>query len=582
MKEQNQLIAALKELESLASESTSRTLLPQIDDEIDKLETSSFYLAVLGQFKRGKTTFINALLGEEILPTGILPLTSIITLIRFGERKKAEVVFLDNRRCTIDPTELRQYVSESENAKNEKKVHHVELAYPSSFLKNGIVLIDTPGVGSIALHNTETTQGFLPRIEAAVVLLGADPPVTQVEFQFIDELFSSVEKAFFLLNKSDVLSESDLADALAYTASALKSKLGSNSEVYPVSALAALKERKGANVTGPYGSAIEKVKRTIESFLQKEKLHHLLRSSEKRFHRFIEELRFSIELQLKAIETPLNELQTKIGLFNQYATSLETDGRRHIYIIDGEITLLRQRLSDKVDLKLHEEASKLQNAIENFSSKHSDMPSNDLLMSLDQEVTAMLISDFEKWRMPVQTEILESLRSIFGRAAEEVNELSRKINQHTAELFGISVKEFPSVELLPLKDEFSYRTKDDPLFIDVDTEKLSSWLLPRALARRKVIRHVMKKTAEKVNINSGRVLSDFVTVIENNKRYLQHHFESDLKLAIGDINRILDDALRRRIENESTVAEQVSVLGKRLLRVAEIEASLDRSVVELG
>jgi len=71
----------------------------------------------------------------------------------------------------------------------------------------------------------------------------------------------------------------------------------------------------------------------------------------------------------------------------------------------------------------------------------------------------------------------------------------------------------------------------------------------------------MKKTAEKVNINSGRVLSDFVTVIENNKRYLQHHFESDLKLAIGDINRILDDALRRRIENESTVAEQVSVLG---------------------
>jgi GTPase Era involved in 16S rRNA processing len=582
MKEQNQLIAALKELESLASESTSRTLLPQIDDEIDKLETSSFYLAVLGQFKRGKTTFINALLGEEILPTGILPLTSIITLIRFGERKKAEVVFLDNRRCTIGPTELRQYVSESENAKNEKKVHHVELAYPSSFLKNGIVLIDTPGVGSIALHNTETTQGFLPRIEAAVVLLGADPPVTQVEFQFIDELFSTVEKAFFLLNKSDVLSESDLADALAYTASALKSKLGSNSEVYPVSALAALKERKGANVTGPYGSAIEKVKRTIESFLQKEKLHHLLRSSEKRFHRFIEELRFSIELQLKAIETPLNELQTKIGLFNQYATSLETDGRRHIYIIDGEITLLRQRLSDKVDLKLHEEASKLQNAIENFSSKHSDMPSNDLLMSLDQEVTAMLISDFEKWRMPVQTEILESLRSIFGRAAEEVNELSRKINQHTAELFGISVKEFPSVELLPLKDEFSYRTKDDPLFIDVDTEKLSSWLLPRALARRKVIRHVMKKTAEKVNINSGRVLSDFVTVIENNKRYLQHHFESDLKLAIGDINRILDDALRRRIENESTVAEQVSVLGKRLLRVAEIEASLDRSVVELG
>ncbi len=577
MKEQKQLISALKELKSLASESTSRTLLPQIEEEIDKLEASSFYLAVLGQFKRGKTTFINALLGEEILPTGVLPLTSIITLIRFGVTKTAEVVFLDKRRCAIDTTELRQYVSESENENNEKKVHHVELMYPSSFLKNGIVLIDTPGVGSIALHNSETTERFLPRIDAAVVVLSADPPVTQAEFVFLDELFSNVEKVFFLLNKSDMLAESDLADALAYTASALKSKLGADLEVYAVSALAALKE---TNVAGPFGIALEKVKQTIESFLQKEKLHHLLRSSEKRFLRFLDELRFSIELQLKAIETPLNDLQAKIGLFNQYATSLETDGRRHIYIIDGEIASLRRRLSDKVDLKLREETLKLQNAIEDFSLKHSDMPSNDLLMFLEREATAMLLSDFEKWRIPVQTDTLESLRSIFDRAAEEVNRLAKAVTQHSAELFGIAVKEFPLVELLPLKDEFSYRTKDDQLFIDIDTIKFSSRLLPRALARRKVIRHIREKIAEKVNINSGRVLSDFVTVIEDNKRYLQDYFESGLKLAIGDINRILTDALRRKIESESTVAEQISILHKRLNQVGELEARPDRSIPE--
>ena len=278
---------------------------------------------------------------------------------------------------------------------------------------------------------------------------------------------------------------------------------------------------------------------------------------------------------MKAIETPLNDLQAKIGFFNQYATSLETDGRRHIYIIDGESASLRRRLSDKVDLKLHEETLKLQNAIEEFSMKHSDMSSNDLLTSLDQEVTAILLSDFEKWRIPVQTEILENLRSIFDRAAEEVNQLAKKVTRHSAELFGITVKEFPLVELLPLKDEFSYRTKDDQLFIDIDTIKLSSRLLPRALARRKVIRHVKEKTAEKVNINSGRVLSDFVTVIEDNKRYLQDQFESTLKLAIGDINRILTDALRRRIENESTVAGQTSILRKRLLQLRELSAHPD-------
>jgi hypothetical protein len=88
---------------------------------------------------------------------------------------------------------------------------------------------------------------------------------------------------------------------------------------------------------------------------------------------------------------------------------------------------------------------------------------------------------------------------------------------------------------------------------------------------------VKDKIAEKVNLNSGRVLSDFVSLIEDNKRFLQGHFESALKLAIVDINRILEDALRRRRENEATVAEQISVLRQRLRQLGELECSSDRS-----
>jgi GTPase Era involved in 16S rRNA processing len=577
MKERNQLIAALKGLRSLITGDTSPILLLQIEEEIDKLETDSFYLAVLGQFKRGKTTFINALLGEELLPAGVLPLTSIITLIRFGETKNAEVVFRDKRRCQIDTAKLRQYVSEIGNPKNEKNVHYVELTYPSSFLKNGIVLIDTPGVGSIALHNTATTQGFLPRIDAAIVVLAADPPITQTEFKFLDDLFLSVEKVFFLLNKTDLLTESELADALAYTNSALKRKLGVDAEVYPVSALAALNESKASDVIGSNSAPLERIKGAIESVLQKEKLYHLLRSSEKRLHRFIDELRFSVELQLKTIETPLSDLQTKIGLFNQYAASLDTGGRQHIYIIDGEIASLRQWLSERVESMGEKETSRLQNAIGKWASEHADISSNDLLMSLERDVTTILISDFEEWRMPIQAEIVNRLRSISNRAAAEVNEVARKVTLHSAQLFGIAVAEFPLVEVIPLKDDFSYRTKDDPMFMEVDILKLSSRFLPKALTRRKIIRHVKDKIAEKVNLNSGRVLSDFVSLIEDNKRFLQGHFESALKLAIVDINRILEDALRRRRENEATVAEQISVLRQRLRQLGELECSSDRS-----
>jgi ribosome biogenesis GTPase A len=113
----------------------------------EKLALQQFNLVVMGQFKRGKSTFINALLGADIVPTAIVPLTSIVTLLCFGPQPKATVHFLDGRREETAIAEIQRYVTEKENPQNRLNVKEVEVFYPCAHLKDGVRIIDTPGVG---------------------------------------------------------------------------------------------------------------------------------------------------------------------------------------------------------------------------------------------------------------------------------------------------------------------------------------------------------------------------------------------------------------------------------------------------
>ena len=111
----------------------------------EKVETNTFNLVVVGQFKRGKTSLINALLGANILPVAVVPLTSISTVITYGNALNIKVFFNEGTTLDITPESLQDYVTEKGNPKNIKDVSEVIITYPSPYLKEGVRLIDTPG-----------------------------------------------------------------------------------------------------------------------------------------------------------------------------------------------------------------------------------------------------------------------------------------------------------------------------------------------------------------------------------------------------------------------------------------------------
>ena len=188
---------------------------------------------MLGEFKRGKSTLVNALLADDVLPTGVLPLTAVATEISFGERR-AVVVPLDGSSYEIAPDEIAKFVTEERNPENARQVARVELQVPSRLLEPGVVLVDTPGLGSIYRHNDEEARRALFDADGAILVLSADSPLSAQERGLLGVLAERRQPTFFVLNKIDHLAQDEadqvrrfVTDAIAES-SAEKSDCGAS------------------------------------------------------------------------------------------------------------------------------------------------------------------------------------------------------------------------------------------------------------------------------------------------------------------------------------------------------------------
>lgn len=556
------LVSVLRELREITESSLQipEELRTEIDEEIGKLSANEFYLVVLGQFKRGKTTLINALLGEEFLPSGILPLTAIVTFIRYGETRSAEVIFNDRRRQRIDVREMKKYISEQENPNNALNVRYVEVHHPSTFLKDGIVLIDTPGVGSTALHNTAAAKEFIPRVDAAIVVTAVDPIITQVEYEFLAELSSTVHRFFLILNKVDTLSQQETKEALSYTQNILQRALGNEANVYPVSALNALRKSAATNSSEAHQQeeyGLGKVKADIARYLSTEKTEDFVESSKRRVQRLLDQVRFHVELSQKAVEMPLLDLQKKIELFHQFINELARERNNYSHIMNGEISELKHWIADEAESHQVKETSSLKKTLVHWLNSNTKEITRKEMEQLESVVLKNLIDDTEQWRRSLQSDVIQRYDNIVSASVRMMNSYVERIVHHSASLFNISVEPLGGAEKISSAMDFSYKVHDDPLFLEIDTVKLALAFLPRTLARRLTARRIEKMIEEKVRLNCGRVQADFVGKIDEHFRQFGYQFSETVEKTTAAINTILEQAVKQKSSDESSQAEIV-------------------------
>lgn len=215
----------LQELSRIAKDVGAEKVATDAQSLATRVAEGLFYVVCIGQFKRGKSTLLNALVGAPILPTGVVPVTAVVTVLRYGERLDARLRLATGESRECDPHSIASYVSEDENPGNRKSVSAVEVFVPSGLLETGMCLVDTPGIGSVFAANTATTRAFVPHIDASLVVLGADPPISGEELTLIEEVARQTSEFIFVLSKADRLSDADREQATRFAERVLSDRL---------------------------------------------------------------------------------------------------------------------------------------------------------------------------------------------------------------------------------------------------------------------------------------------------------------------------------------------------------------------
>ncbi len=149
-------------------------------DLLTRLAEDRFNLLVVGRFSGGKSTLMNALLGGDHLPTGIVPLTSVLTTVRYGSRKHVLLNFNDSGlRREVPLSQLSEYVTQQSNPGNTKHIAYAEIELPVEILRRGFFFVDSPGLGSAISENTQTTEQFLPEADAFILVTSYESPLSE-------------------------------------------------------------------------------------------------------------------------------------------------------------------------------------------------------------------------------------------------------------------------------------------------------------------------------------------------------------------------------------------------------------------
>jgi GTP-binding protein EngB required for normal cell division len=214
------------------------------------VENPPIDVAILGQFKAGKSSFINSLIDKNILPVGVTPVTTVITRLQYGGNERAIVKYFDGRTSEIDMNDVGSYTSETENPSNQKNVEMVDIELSSLKDYAGLRLVDTPGLGSVFKYHMAASENWLPHVGSAILAISSDRPLSDNDVQLILELTQHTPNIALLLTKADLLTPEQQAEVIQFFERTIQRELNRSLPIYIYSISVNTEQHKDRLLTG--------------------------------------------------------------------------------------------------------------------------------------------------------------------------------------------------------------------------------------------------------------------------------------------------------------------------------------------
>lgn len=526
----------------------------------EKLTDKTLTLAVIGQFKRGKSSLINAILGEGILPVGIIPVTSTAVRIMYGERS-AEISFLSGEHRIVQFTELPEYISEQKNRDNVRGVSSVTVHLPSPLLKNGLTLVDTPGVGSIHTHNTHAAYQFVQESDAVIFMLSVDSPLNEIELAFLQEAKEHAAKFYFAVNKIDTIPASDLDEYLAYCRGILTRIFAmQEAALFPVSA----KTHAGIDelITAVCYDCSHQGDRILETSVRRKALGVLTSASAE------------IELFAAALSMPARHLDEIMHALKQKLLTLEKMSRHASILIAESGNDLIDTIEEGIETEKNAVTAEMLRLLREIYEEHSEEKTSRL-----EEMFQYFLQTTVKERLTClhETEMAKfksGYDDLVHQYAHGMEGLKTYLASCVLELFGIRYQSDAGSYAVSDRTDFCLHLDVTTYSFLIDTEHLET-LLPKKIANKRLYQRMSKKIEQSISRNLTNMVADYRYQLRDSIRMFESMYGSETRNLTQGLNSTLARAGEEKTRSQEEVAGELAEIQKILGDIAVIRSRLE-------
>ena len=552
---ETELTAAIERLAQLADQQGVPDVAATLQELAQRVQRHEFRLAVAGQFKRGKSTVINALLGRALLPADVLPLTSVPTIVGQGPENRASVVLQTGATLSIPLEDLPAFATEIHNPGNVRGVEHIAVEIPDRMPVSNLSLIDLPGIGSTVEANSRIAYASLDMADAAILVTGADPPLTEPELRFLETLTRRVARVFVVQNKRDLFSEGDWQRAAAFNADQVAAILGPTT-IYGVSARDALAAKRHVDAQHLQASGWVDFESALVGFFRLERQGVWQASLWGKVSSAVHPVLEGLAVREAVLGAPVENLRERLRRVQERAQDVHR-------LRDDASVLLRRDLGRELqalDRRLAAWAAETRTALNDAlphlatagAQRRQETP-NPLLEAAGDAAARQLADEEAAWRAWWQGRV-DAMTKMGDR-------LARDIRQAYAEEWGVQWT--TSTALVLPRPEIALRLSavDRTSFFPDVSESLLGFM-PAGLRRRLVMRKTERQIWEVVDQFQGRV---------------RHAVASAAEVMVSELLTRLRDELghweqRLAAVVETTVAEREAAEDARPRMAAELAA----------
>lgn len=456
----NTLGADMQALEGFSRELNLTESADALRTLTDRINNDRFNVAILGEFRRGKSTLINALLNTPVLPTDVLPTTATLNRVTYGPTKLARVEFKDGHAEEIPLEQLKDYVTKltDESAERAKTVQEAVVYFPTNFCRNNVDLIDTPGLNDEQAV-TDVTYSVIPKVDAAIFVIMPGAPFSMSEEEFLEKklLTADVGRVLFVVTRMDEYTPEEQTRLLEHIGGSIRTKLLKKAEqvladdpaaldtfrrklgelkVIGVSSQQAMKAREANDEAMLAKSGFPVFESELERLLTMERGVITLQQQTNRILAAASDLYQAIQIRTSAMSLNEDEFRSRCGKAEAEIAGVKENKRREFARLDGAREQLVRSLAPMAQQYWDSQRAEAAAIIERESVTREDIAEG-ALSDTQQRLQDKIRSSCERASQLYAERIQNAINASLGQEIDRMADFTASVTEAFQRIQGV-------------------------------------------------------------------------------------------------------------------------------------------------